>query len=373
MQPPEELIPDEELRRCIVHVLRTEGPRALGYAPREGLVRLRTLVSRELSAIGVGASAEDIVITTGSQQAIDLVARALIDPGDTVLVEASTYSGAIHALTVAGARLVGVPSDEDGPDPDALRALTTSGAKCLYLMPNSRNPTGTTISAQRRAELVAWSHEAGVPLVEDDYGADLDLDPDPPMPPALRALDPEVLYTGTFSKKLIPALRVGFLVCPPGLRRPIVALKHTMDLGTSALLQHALAEFIERGLLRAHLRRIVPIYRERRDALDHALKAHMPPYVRWVKPRSGLVLWLELPSWLDAEVVYEEALDHGVLVTPGTMNAVGTRGQRGLRLVYCSEPTERLEEGARRLGAALRTVAMRQRPASAGGPAIDIV
>lgn len=354
LQPPDDLIPLADFRRCVDHVLRTHGGAALGYAPRDGLPRLRALIAGELAAAGIAASAADIVVTTGSQQALDLIARALVDPGDPILVEASTYSGAINLLTAVGARLVAVPSDAEGPDLELLRALCPPGAKAFYLMPNGSNPTGAVVSPRRRAELLAWSHEAGVPIIEDDYGADLILDGAAPVP--LRAQDRDVLYVGTFSKKLIPALRVGFVVCPPALRQRVVALKHTMDLGTSALLQHALSEFLERGMLRTHLRRSLPVYRDRRDALDAALREHMPPGIEWGRPSQGLLLWLTLPDTLDAEQVYARAHAHGVSVTPGTVHRVGTRGQGGLRVTFCFEPPERLREGARRLGEAIRAL-----------------
>ena len=356
MQPPNELLPDDLLRRCVDHVLRTEGARALGYAPRDGMPRLRGLIARDLERQGVPASPDDLLITTGSQQGLDLLARALVNPGDPILVEEATYSGAINIFAAAGARVVGVPSDAEGPDPRALELLVRSGAKAFYLMPGCNNPTGARIGAARRHELVRWSHRAGVPLIEDDYAADLILD-DRPAPPALRALDGNVVYTGTFSKKLIPALRIGFVLCPTALRPRLLALKHTLDLGTSALAQLVLAEFLDRGYLRAHLARTLPEYRRRRDALEVALGRHLPRDVRWRRPETGMVLWLPLPPRFAPEVVFEEALRAGVLVSPGSLNTVAGDGARnapsGVRLCFASEPAERLAEGARRLGRAL--------------------
>ena len=187
MQPSDDLLPHELMRRCIDHVLRARGPAALGYAPREGLPKLRELIAEDLARHGVPARADDVLITTGSQQALDLVARALIDPGDTFLVDDATYTGAINLLAAAGARVMGVKSDDEGPDLESLERHARGGAKGFYLMPNCHNPTGSCVSARRREALVAWSHRAGVPLIEDDYGADLNLDGDPP-PAALRAL-----------------------------------------------------------------------------------------------------------------------------------------------------------------------------------------
>lgn len=371
MQPSPDLVPAELLRRCADHVLRAEGARALAYAPPEGLPRLRALVAQDLALSGVPATADDIVITTGSQQGLDLVARALVNPGDVFLVDPMTYTGAINLLTLAGARLAPVPSDEEGPDMLSLARFRGPGVKGLYLMPNCRNPTGESVSAERRRALVAWSQESGVPLVEDDYGADLALSGGP-SPPALRGLDGDVLHLGTFSKKLAPALRVGFLVAPPAVRRSIVAIKRAMDLGTSAFLQLVLAEFLERGYLRAHLGKSLPEYRARRDALDRSLREHAPSGVKWSVPERGVVLWLGLPSGIDAEEAFDEAARRGVLVSPSTVFGVAARPAPGLRLTFCAEGPKRVAEGGKRLGEALRGL-LRHRPRDAGGSAIDTV
>ncbi len=351
MQPPSELLPHAQFRKCVDHVMRTLGPRALGYAPREGVLALREQIVRELAHAGVPAHTDDVLITTGSQQALDILARALVDRGDRFLVDGATYTGALNLLSLVGATVVGVPSDGDGPDVDWLRRLARGEVKGLYLMPNCHNPTGATIGTQRRRELVAWSHEAGVPLIEDDYGADLDLEGEP-APPYLRSLDSQVLYTSTFSKKLIPSLRVGFIVAPPALREQLRGLKHAMDLGTSALLQYALAEFLERGYLRAHLRRALPEYRRRRDALHEALLAELPDDVRWTLPKRGLTLWLELPAGIDPDDVHAAARRTGVAFSPAALHTTGGAMRPGIRLTYCNEPPERLVEGARRLGRA---------------------
>lgn len=307
MQPPMDLMPVATFRRCVDHVLRVHGGRVLGYAPREGLPRLRRVIAEHLADAGVPARADDVLVTTGSQQAIDLVVRALVDPGDAFLVEAATYPGTLNLLAAAGAQAIGVPADDEGPDLEFLRRLPRGRVKGFYLMPSCHNPTGARISAARRQALLAWSRQAGVPLVEDDYGRGLSLEEGAGGPPALRALDSEVVYVGTFSKKLIPALRVGFVVCPPGLAERLVPLKHAMDLSSSLLLQHALAEFLERGYLRAHLRRTLPEYRRRLDALDEGLRAHLPPEVTWRRPAQGVALWLSLPPTIEPDALFAAA------------------------------------------------------------------
>jgi DNA-binding transcriptional MocR family regulator len=359
-QPAADLMPHETLRRCLDHVLREKGPKCLGYVQGQGLLELRTEIAKDLADIGVPAQPDDIVVTTGSQQAIDLLARVLVDPGDTFLVEASSYPGALSLLSAAGARIVGVPHDDDGPDLGELRRLARGGPKGFYLMPNHHNPTGTSISARRREALVQWSHEAGVPLIEDDYDACLNLDGQP-SPPRLRAMDPEVVHIGTYSKRLIPALRVGYLVCPRALADKVVALKTDQDLGTSGLLQHALAEFLSRGYMRAHMTKSVREYRARRDALEAALKASLPPEITWKHAPRGLFLWLPMPPGVSAEAVFEEARRLGVLVIPGAMFRVSDREQPGLRVCFCRETPTRLAEGAKRLAEAIRAVMAERR------------
>jgi GntR family transcriptional regulator/MocR family aminotransferase len=379
MQPPPELIPDELFRRCLDHVLRKHRAKALAYAPRDGLPRLREAIAADLARMGVPAAADRIIVTTGSQQALDLIARALIDPGDSFLVETCTYPGALHLLSAAGGRLVGVPPDDEGPELAALERLGTSGArpKGFYLMPNCNNPTGRTVSLARREQLVAWSHRTGIPIIEDDFDADLELDGRPP-PAALRALDGEVVHLGTYSKKLIPALRVGYVVCPPGLMPRLAALRHTFDLGTSIVLQHALAEFLDRGYLAAHLNKTIPAYRARRDALVDGLARHLPKGVTFRRPERGLTLWIPLGDDVSPEALYDEAQRRGVLVSPGTLYRIDALSSeaRGVRLTFCSENPARLAEGAKRLGqayAALLTARRKQERTTNGRGALGAV
>ncbi len=375
MQPPADLLPVELFRRCMTHVLQTIEARALGYSPREGVSRLREAIAADLMRQGVPARAEEILVTTGSQQAIDVIARGLVNPEETVLADAATYSGALNVFTAAGARLVGVPSDLEGPDPAALERLSRAGAKALYLMPDAQNPTGGTISIGRRRALIGWSRRAGVPLIEDAYVTDLWLD-DAPQPATLRSLDGEVLHVGSFSKKLIPALRVGYLLHPEAVGPRFTSLKHTMDLGTSALLQYALAEFLERGYLPAHLERVRAEYRRRRDALATALEKHLPREVSFHPPRAGLALFIQLPDDIPPGAAFEAAEREGVLVAPSTLNAISGHGggaAGGLRLTFCAEPPRRIQEGAKRLGRALDALLSESKARAPGRPALEVI
>jgi len=371
MQPSLDLLPDDLMRRCLERVLNDMGARGMTYAPPEGVRRLREQIAHDLSLRGVPATLDDVLVTTGSQQALDLIARALINPGETILVDNNTYSGAIDLFSVAGARLIGVPNDGQGPDLLALERFARADVKALYLMPNGHNPTGLTISAERRHKLVRWSHATGIALIEDDFGAGLSLDAQP-LPPSLRALDGDVIHLSTFSKRLIPALRVGFVVCPRPIRTVLRSLKRVTDLGTSSLLQHALAEFMERGYLRAHMNRVLPEYQLRRNVLEAALRKALPTDVRWNTPYHGVVLWLRLPRPFDPERVAEEAFRHGVQVTPSTLYSVEAEPEAALRVTFCAEPPERLAEGARRLGKAFKAL-IAQMPRSPDGRAQEAV
>jgi DNA-binding transcriptional MocR family regulator len=360
LEPSADLIPNELLRRCSEHVLRTSGGKAFRYSNRDGTPRLRGLIAEDLARQGVPAAAEDIIVTSGSQQAIDLVTRALVNPGDPFLVDEWTYAGALNILSATGARLVAVPSDDEGPSLSALERVSHIGAKGFYLMPNSQNPTGASISARRRETLIEWSRRSGVPLIEDDYVADLNLDGST-APVALRALDGDVVYLGSFSKRLAPGLRVGFMVVPPLFRQKLMLLKHAADSGSSEFLQDVLSEFLERGYLDAHLSKSIPEYRSRRDALEAGLKRHLPKEITWRRPERGLSLWLSLPASISPQELFEQAQRKGVMVQPSSLNAVEDRDEGGLRLAYCGEPEARLLEGAKRLGRAVSALVGRGR------------
>jgi DNA-binding transcriptional MocR family regulator len=362
MQPAPDLIPDALLRRCVTHVLAQNGAAVLGYPPPQGLLRTRQLIAQTLAQRGVPARAEEVLVTSGSQQGLDLLTRVLINPGDVVLIEPTTYSGAIDLFSLAGARLVAVPMDPEGPSPEALARLVRPDVKALYIMPNAHNPTGRTIGAERRRALVAWSQHAGIPIIEDDYAADLALD-ERDSPPSLRALSGEVIYVSTFSKCLAPGLRLGCVVAPARLMPMFSSVKRIVDLGASPIAQATLAEFIERGYLRAHMRGVRREYRVRRDALHASLSKHLPRSCRWELPSHGIVMWLRLPDGLDPYQVYEDALAAGVLVSPSPVWSVQGAEARepALRLTFCAESPERLTEGARRLAQAIKATRARTR------------
>ncbi|HET8935643.1 MAG TPA: PLP-dependent aminotransferase family protein [Polyangiales bacterium] len=364
MQPSPDLVPDELLRRSAARAFAEHGAHLMTYGTPEGLPRLREQIAIDLVSRGVPARADELIVTSGSQQALDLITRALLNPGDVVLVEPTTYKGAIDLFSIAGARVQPVAVDAFGPEPSALERLTRADVKALYVMPNAHNPSGRMMSAERRRALIAWSRRSGVPIIEDDYAAGLELE-DQAAPPHLRALDGEVIHVSTFSKRLAPGLRVGYVLAPRSLRPALTATKRVIDLGASLLLQHTLAEFLDRGYLRAHAQRTRREYRERRDALDAALRKALPRELKWQVPAHGLVLWVPLPPELDAQQLYEECLRRGVLVSGSALWAVAPNAEPGVRLGFCSESPERLAEGARRFGKAVKQLLTRTPPRAA--------
>ena len=348
MQPGPDILPWKQLARCIAFVLERNEGRALGYAPLEGAHSLRTQIALDLAKHGVPASEQDILVTSGSQQAIDLIARVLIDPGDTVLVQTPTYGGALQTFAAAGARVEGMANDSEGPLPPS---HPRERVKLLYLMPNHANPTGQSISETRRRELARWARERGIAILEDDYAGGLDLE-GIPAPPALRALDGDVLYTASFSKRLIPAMRIGFIVAPEALRPHLASMQHASSLGSSLVLQLALAEMLERGWVTAHVTRTREIYRARRDALSGELERLLAGRMEVPRPPRGLTTWLSLPSSIELEALQEQTKREGVLVATGDLFAssrlISTPETHGARLSFCFETEARLVEGARR-------------------------
>ena len=353
--PDPDLCPVEALRRAVTRVLRKDGGRVLGYGPPAGHPPLRRMIARDLQDRGVSVGEEEIIVTSGSQQGIDLVARALLDPGDRVLVEDPTYVGAVQVFQSYGAELEGVPMDEEGAIVElAAAAAARPRTKLIYVMPNFQNPTSRTMSLKRREALVALAASEGLAILEDDFGGSLryegiDL-------PPLKALDPSgsVIYLSTFGKKLFPGLRIGWLAAPGPLAQRLIRLKAIADYSTSLLLQAAAHQFCAGGDLDRHLAKVVPLYRERRDAMMTHMREHFPPEVSWTCPDGGLVVWVTLPGGVSAEDVAMRAENRSVLVGRGDLFHLGHRRRENLRLSFSQEPPKRIAQGIRILGEVIK-------------------
>jgi 2-aminoadipate transaminase len=353
--PDPALFPTESFREAINDALREEGSALLGYGPPEGhasFVRFLRGYLSERGGLSVGD--DEVLVVNGSQQALDLIARTFLRPGDTVLVEEPSYFGALDLFRGYGARLVGVPVDTDGLRVDALETiLARERPKLVYVMPTFQNPTGGCMSATRRQAMVRLSARYEVPVVEDDFDGELYYGEPPP--PPLKSL-PEsqgVLYIGTPSKMLFPGLRIGWIVAAEPVVRRISRIRRMADLSGSSLLQAALARFAGTGALNRHTQLVRDAYGARVRKLLDALDRHMPQGVSWTRPQGGLSLLMTLPEETDSGALLPEAARAGVLYSPGRLYFVNG-GARHLRLSFGNVPTDQVEEGARRLGAVLR-------------------
>jgi GntR family transcriptional regulator/MocR family aminotransferase len=358
-----ELFPVDEIRKAVQTVLRRDGPDALDYGDRSGYPPLRATIAHVLTSQGIPTYPDQVLITSGSQQAIALVAHLLLRPGDVILVESPTYTGAIDLFRSLDVRLLGVPVDEHGMQVEQVEdALRTAHPRLIYTIPTFHNPTGVCLSGHRRRGLIALADRYNVPILEDDFVGDLRYEGR--VQPALKALDPggRVIYTSTFSKMLMPGLRVGFLVAEGPVYERLLACKRVTDLATSSLMQRALEAYITVGRYQAHLRRTCRVYRRRRDTMLAALARHMPAGTKWQTPQGGLFIWLHLcradrcrhlPAGLSANELYPLAGQEGVAFAPGTLCFPGERGQSYLRLNFSINPPEVIEEGIQRLGRAI--------------------
>ncbi len=375
--PSPKTFPVEVFAEACAKVLHDDGRAALQYAASEGLVTLREQVAAMLPW---AVNPANVLITTGSQQGLDLVAKVLIDPGSRVLVETPTYLGALQAFAPMEPEVVGVAADDEGPDmQDLLRVLGADGdtadapeaperrrllqldldpakdfPRFMYLLPNFQNPTGRTMSEARRAALSAEAQRLGLPIVEDNPYGDLWFDAPPPAP--LTSRNPEgCLYLGSFSKVLAPGLRLGFLVAPPALYPKLLQAKQAADLHTPSFNQRVVAEVLKDGFLDRHVPTIRALYRAQRDAmlqaLDHAMQGLG---VTWNRPDGGMFLWARLPEGMNAIELLPHAVEKGVSFVPGAAFYAGHGDPRTLRLSFVTATADQIHTGVAALAQAVR-------------------
>ncbi len=353
--PAPELFPIEDVRAACGRVLDAEGPQALQYGESEGYAPLRRYITEEMDRRGVTCAVEEILLTSGSQQVLDLVGKVFLNAGDVVLTETPTYLAAIQAFQVYEARFVPVPTDENGILPDALpEYIARHRPKFLYTIPNFQNPTGITLAADRRKALYRIAAEHDLLVVEDDpYGrlryAGTDIQP-------VKALDEtdQVLYMSTFSKTIAPGLRVGWVVAPQDILRKMVILKQAADLHTSSLDQRIACEYMRTCDTQAHVARIRAAYGHRHQVMDEALRREMPAGYTWTHPEGGMFLWVTCPEGSDTVPLMEKALQRKVLFVPGRDFFPDGSGHRYLRLNFSNSSPERIEEGVSRLAGLCR-------------------
>ena len=348
--------PTAELARITADVFAEEGGEAISYLPPEGLYAMREQIALRGRHYGFATEPDEIVVTSGGRQAIDLIARTVLEPGDVAVIESPTFVGLLSSLRATGARVIGVPVDDDGMDVDALeRLLARHEVKLVALQTASQNPTGRDLSEERRQRLAELAIERNLFLLEDRVYADSRLEGEPGRP--LRELAPaHTLYVNSLSKVVGGGLRLGWVAARGPVLERIAMLKLATDFHTPTLLQHMGARFLASGAYDKHVAATADFYRERRDALVAALERHLAGEYRVFKPNGGHHLWVTLERPLDERALYTEAVRHGVTFTPGGAITAERRSQTSFRLSFSLVEPDQLDEGVRRLARAIREV-----------------
>ncbi len=353
-------LPLDAVAETIGNLVRDQGTRAMQYGSGQGDEGLRGQICQVMALEGIAADPDDVVVTVGSQQAVDLVTRVFCDPGDVVLCEAPSYVGALGVFSAYECDVVHVDMDDDGLVPEALQqavdAIAAAGkrVKFLYTVPNFHNPAGVTLSSARRRQILDICRAADVLVVEDNPYGLLGFEAEPI--PALRADEPErVIYLGSFSKTFAPGFRVGWAVAPHAVREKIVLAQESATLCPPAFSQLAVLAYLTRHDWRRQIKEFTEMYRERRDAMLAALHEFMPAGARWTVPGGGFYVWLTLPDVLDSKAMLPRAVTARVAYVPGTAFYADGFGSRCMRLSYCYPPPEQIREGVRRLGEVIQT------------------
>ena len=355
--PASELFPVDAFREAFEAVLLSDARAALQYSPTEGYLPLREFLAARMGRFGISASPQELMITHGSQQGLDLVARLFVDSGSLVVVEDPSYVGGLQAFSSYEARYLVIPTDEDGMQVDRLEEALAGGGprpRLIYVLPNFQNPSGVTLSLERRHRLLELSYRYGIPILEDDpYG---ELRYEGKSLPSLKSMDVEgnVIYLGTFSKILVPGLRLGWVVAPREVIQRLLDGKQAADLHTGSLTQRAVYEVCRRDMLDRHIGRMRSVYRRRRDAMLRSLENHLPANAGWSHPQGGIFLWVRLSGGVDTAAMLAEAVREKVAYVPGS--AFNPRGEKtdAMRLNFSSSTPAQIEEGVRRLARVAR-------------------
>ncbi|HLJ57474.1 MAG TPA: PLP-dependent aminotransferase family protein [Chthonomonadaceae bacterium] len=348
--PDPALFPSEQIAAITERILSTDGAGALQYGPAEGYPPLRECVAERLRGRGFrGAAPENVLITSGSQQALDLAARAFVNEGDAVCIESPTYLASLQVCDSYGARYLPVPQDDDGMVVDEAERALAAGCATLFALPNFQNPTGRTLSAARRERLAPALDRSGAVLIEDDAYYDLRYEGDPLPPIASLMARGTALYSGSFSKIIAPGLRVGYIHGPADIIARLTHLKQITDLHTGSLSQRVVYQFVATGALESQIDRLRAAYRAKRGAMLAALQSCMPSGVAWTRPAGGMFVWLTLPEGMDASAPLKAAMARGVIFVPGASFHPEGRGANTLRLNFVSASEAKIAEGIRLL------------------------
>ena len=367
--PAPEVFPVEAFAAASQRVLAEQGSGALQYSMTEGYRPLRQWIVEKMAEYRIEAAPENVLITSGSQQALDLIGKVLLNAGDKVLTERPTYLGALQAWQAYQAEYVTVPIDDDGlRTGEQLERAVATGPKFMYVLPNFQNPGGVTLSLGRRWELIAIAERYGIPIIEDDPYGELRYEGEH-IPPLVvldatklegvngngrNLLNGNIIYLSTFSKTLAPGLRLGWMVAPASVIEKCVMAKQGMDLHTSSFVQMMAYEVVKDGFLKEHVRHIRQVYKERRDVMLVAMSHFFPPEVHWTRPQGGLFLWVTLPDWLDAADLFNRAIQYKVAFVPGASFYPDGSGHNTMRLNFSNAQPAQIEIGIERLGEAIR-------------------
>jgi 2-aminoadipate transaminase len=356
--------PVEAMAEATQRVLSQDGRAALQYAASEGYGPLRDWVAHDLKKLGMNVSPDQVLITTGSQQGLDLIAKILIDAGSKVLVETPTYLGALQAFTPMEPNIVGVASDAEGIDPEALaQAHQGEAARFVYLLPNFQNPTGRTMSEDRRAAVARVAAERNLPIVEDNPYGDLWFDTPPAASLASRCPD-HAVYLGSFSKILAPGLRLGYMVAPKAIYPKLLQAKQAADLHTPSFNQRVVAEVLKDSFIDRHVPTIRALYKSQCEAMLAALEREFghdghggeadPETLSWNRPSGGMFLWTRLPEGLNAVDLLPQAVAHNVAFVPGAAFYANQPDPRSMRLSFVTATVEQINTGIAALAATVR-------------------
>ncbi len=346
--PSPATFPVDVMRAAFDKVLSEQGKVSLQYGPSDGYLPLREYIANSLSTSDAKITPEEVLMTSGSQQALDLLAKVLIDEGSKVMVETPSYLGALQAFSVYRPNFVSVKTDDHGLVPSSMNDLA-EGARLLYALPNFQNPTGRSLSIERRLELVETCARLRVPLIEDDpYGA---LCYKGDQAPKMLNMNPEgVIHMGSFSKVLTPGIRLGYVVAPQQLTRRLELAKQATDLHTAQLTQMVVYEVIKDGFLDRHIPTIRELYSNQCQVMLQAMAEQFPENVSWTKPEGGMFIWVTLPAHIDAMKLLEEALQQNLAFVPGAPFYANEAEKNTLRLSFVTVPPERIRVGIEILG-----------------------
>lgn len=351
--PSPEGFPIPELRAAFDRVLATQGATALQYGRTEGYTPLREWVARDLSRDGAVIDPEEVLIVSGSQQALDMLGKLFIDPGSRVLVEAPSYLGALQSFSLFEPQFQAVPTDAGGLIPEALDAELTRDARFIYVLPNFQNPTGLTLDLRRRRALVERCAALGLPIIEDDPYGELryDGEPQPGLLELGRPVGATVIRLGTFSKVLAPGMRLGYVVAPRDVIAKLVQIKQATDLHTATITQMAVYETVRDGFLDVHLPKVREIYQRQCGYMLDALRRHFPADARWTRPQGGMFIWVTLREGIDTSELLQRAIQRNVAFVPGAPFYAGAGAPANmLRLSFVTVPEDRIRAGIQILG-----------------------